>query len=143
MVPMAKPTTKDAELIFDLLELVGTERSQEARAWVLREFSAADYDGFIEKYPQGSKEFQHVTTVLGFFEVAGVLVSHGLVNEDLFFDLGFGIGLFWPKLAPIIPGWRKATSAAFWENAVWLEERSQVWSKTVWKPGLKWKLQSR
>lgn len=137
------PTTEDAKLILKLFEIGQSEPQRAASRWLAAEFSAKDYAEFAQKYPPGSQEFQHVTTVLGFFETVGVLVSHGLLNEDVCHDQSFGIDLVWEKLGPILPGWQKATIPALWENAIWLRKRYLAWQKNVWKPNLKWKSKAR
>src|SRR5215472_3742495 len=105
---MAKPTKQDAELLLELLEILGTPRFQEAYAWVMRDYSAANYDEFKQKYPEGTTEYNYVTRILGFYEIVAVLITHGLLNEDLFFDANFGLAQVWTKLGPIIPKWREA-----------------------------------
>lgn len=137
---MNKPTNQDADVLLKLVELAGSPRSQEARDWLMKDFDAANYEEFKTKYPEGSVEYNHVTTLLGFYETVGVLVTHALLNEDLFFDLNFGLTPTWKKLGPIVTGWQKATSPALWENAVWLAERNETWAKNTWKPGLTWKM---
>lgn len=138
---MCKPTNQDAELIFDILEHVRSPRFQEAQAWFRGEFSAATYEEFAKKYPLGGAEYNDVTFVLGFYEILATLVTHELLNEDLFFDIGFGFQNIWDKVAPIIPGWQKAASPVLWENYAWLVKRGQEWAKTEWTPSLEWKLQ--
>ena len=139
---MPRPTKDDAKLILKLVELGQSEDQREAFRWLMSEFSAKDYDEFQAKYAPGSEDLQRVTRLLGFFETIGVLVSHGLLNEDLVFDLSFGMDPVWEKLGPIIPGWREQVMPALWENAVWLHDRYAEWQKKVWKPNLKWKLKS-
>jgi hypothetical protein len=105
----------------------------------MKNFSAKDYKEFKSRYPVGSPEYGHVIDVLSTFETAGVLVSHGLLNENLYFDAS-GLGFVWDKIGRVIPEWQKETSPALWENAVWLAERQKQWMKKVWKPNLKWKM---
>lgn len=136
---MAKPTKQDADLLLKLVELFGHGERREAGRWIMTEFAAKDYAEFKKKYPEGSPEYLKVTDVLGFFETAGVLVSNGLLNEDVFFDLSFGLSMVWKKLGPIVAGWQKATGPSLWENAAWLAKRQERWQKKVWKPNLKWK----
>jgi hypothetical protein len=139
---MPKPTKEDARLLLKLVEISQSDSLREADRWLMSDFSAKDYQEFVEKYPMGSKEFQQAERLLGFFETAGVLVSQKLLNEDLFFDLGFGIDEVWGKLGPIISGWQKVAGPALLENAVWLHDRHVEWQKKVWKPGLRWKLKA-
>ncbi len=135
---MAKPTRGDAELMIRLLGLLQSADQVEARRWFFKEFKAKDFAEFDKSYPQNSEERRKVSSVLGFFETVGVFVSRGLLNEDLFFDLSFGIEPVYRKVARIIPGWQKqAKSPALWENVQWLAERAEIWSKTVWKPKVK------
>lgn len=137
---MTKPTKQDADVLLKLVELAGSHSNQEARNWFLKSFDAADYEEFAKNYPAGSIEYAHVTALLGFYETIGVLVTNGLLNEDLCFDLNFGLTQVWVKLGPIVSGWQKATSPALWENAVWLAKRNEAWAKETWRPGLTWKM---
>jgi len=135
---MAKPTRGDAELVLQLVGVAQSAEQADARRWFFKEFKAKDFAEFDKNYPQGSDERWKVSTVLGFFETAGVLVWHGLLNADLFFDLSFGLEPVYQKVAPIIPGWQKQANApALWENVQWLAERAETWNKTVWKPKMK------
>ncbi|HEV2035272.1 MAG TPA: hypothetical protein VGU71_13915 [Candidatus Dormibacteraeota bacterium] len=135
---MAKPTRGDAELMLQLVGLLHSAEQADARRWFFKEFKAKDFAEFNKNYPKDSDERRKVSTVLGFFETAGVLVWHGLLNADLFFDLSFGLELVYQKVAPIIPGWQKQAKApALWENVQWLAERAETWNKTVWKPKVK------
>ena len=136
---MAKPTKQDADILLKLVELSASADRRESTRWFMTEFAAKNYAEFKKKYPQGSPEYLRVLDVMGFFETAGVLVSHRLLNEDLFFDLSFGLEVYWKKLGPIVAQWQKATTPALWENAVWLANRYERWQKKVWKPNLKWK----
>lgn len=140
---MEAPTTDDAKLILKLVEIRQSEGQREAFEFVMTQLEAKDYAEFIEKCPHGSKEGRQVGAVLGFFETIGVLVSHGLLNEDLVFDLSFGLDPVWEKVGPILPGWQKATMPALWENAIWLHKRYVAWRKNVWTPNLKWKAAAR
>ena len=135
---MKKPTRADAELLLSLMRTFSTPHDLEAGKWFMSEFSASDYEEFKTKYPPNSDGYHHVIHTLSFYEVAGALVSHGLLNENLFFDAS-DVGFAWSKLEKIIPGWQKETSPALWENAVWLANRYKRWQKKVWKPNQKWK----
>jgi hypothetical protein len=136
---LKKATTKDAEILLRLLDTMNTPQMRDSMMWFGKEFSAKNYKEFKAKYPVGSEGLGHVSTILGSFELAGVLVSHGLLNEDLYFDVS-SIGFFWGSFEKIIPGWQKEAGPALWENAVWLAARQKKWKKEVWKPDLAWKL---
>jgi hypothetical protein len=139
---MKRPTRRDAEILLRLLETFNTPEMRESGLWFMKEFSAKDYQEFKSKYPEDSKEYAYVGDVLSGFETAGVLISHGLLNENLYFDAS-GIEFIWKKIGHIIPEWQKETSPALWENAVWLAQRQKQWKEKVWKPNQKWKTQPR
>ena len=139
---LKKPTKADAELFLSLIRTFSTPHDLEAGRWFMSEFSAKDYEEFKAKYPPNSDGYHHVGHILSFYEVAGALVSHGLLNENLLFDAS-DIAFTWSKLEKIIPGWQKETYPAVWENAVWLANRYQQWQKKVWKPNQQWKISAR
>jgi len=135
---MKKSTTEDARLMLEMFRGFDTPENNAAMKWFMKEFSAKDYKEFKKKYPRGSDGLGYVSRILGQFEIAGVLISHGHLNENLYFDMS-AIGFLWPRFENIIPGWQKEAGPALWENAVWLAECQKKWAKEVWKPGLKWK----
>ena len=142
MAAYKKPTKRDAELYLNMMRAMSTPQMDQAWTWFMKDFKAKDYKEFKAKYPEGSQEHTNLSRVLSSLELEGALVSHGLLNENLYFDMS-GLGFIWGKLAPVVTGWRKETSPALWENAVWLAERQKKWSKEVWKPDLKWKLKAK
>jgi hypothetical protein len=135
---MKKPTRQDTETLFRLMQTFSTPEDHEAGLWFDKNFSAKDYAEFKSKYPVGSPEYHHIGHVLAAYEVAGVLISHGLLNENLYFD-SFDVMHTWNKVKDIIPDWQKEAGPALWENYVWLAKRYQWWLKHVWKPNQKWK----
>jgi hypothetical protein len=136
---MKRATTKDAEIFLKLQDTLDTPQMREAFLWFEKEFSAKDYEEFKSKYPMGSEGHMHLSHVLGSLEIPAVLISQGLLNENLYFDAS-GIEFIWPKVEHIIPELQKEAGPALWENAVWLAARQKQWKKDVWKPGLAWKL---
>lgn len=135
---MKKATKEDAEILLKLLEITNTPQMGEAMVWFMKEFKAKDYKEFKAKYPPSSPGMRNFNVMLAQYELAGVLVSHGLLNENLYFDIS-GIEFVWGMIGNIIPGMQKEAGEALWENAVWLAKRQKKWKKDVWKPNLKWK----
>ncbi len=128
---------RNASLLLQLWQLF----PREAYRWLLGNFSASDYKELIKKYPRGSAEFDYVAQLREFYETAGVLVTRGLLDENLFFDISYHIQPVWDKLGPVIKDWRKsADNPAIEENMEWLAKRFETWSKEVWKPHMVWKL---
>ena len=135
---MKKPTTEDAKILLMLFESNDTPQMREAMNWASSLHAVKSYQEFKSKFPEGSEGARHVGVILGSFELAGVLVSHGLLNENLYFDMS-GIEFMWPKFEKIVAGMRKEMGPALFENAVWLAERQKKWKRKVWKPDLAWK----
>ncbi len=131
---MPEPTGQDAAFYLQLLNISQGETQAAARRWVLGDFKSATYDALDAKHPVGSVERAHLTNVMGFFESAGVLVSRGLLNEDVFFDAPFGFELLWPMVKPLVADWQKsAGDLAVWENLQWLGLRLETWKVERWK----------
>ena len=60
-----------------------------------------------------------------------MLVSRGLLHEDVFFDAPFALELAWAKIGPILDQWQAAANdPGVWENVAWLGKRNEVWRQT-------------
>jgi len=125
-------------LLLEFLESQNTPENREAFVWFAKDFKAKTYKEYKTKYPENSPGFNSMNQILSGFETAGVLVSHGLLNENLYFDVS-GIGFLWPRLEPIVLGAQKEADPSLWENVIWLANRQKWWKKHVWKPNGKWK----
>ena len=133
---MRPPNQQDVTLYLRLHALKDTPVQAEARAWFFQSFEAASYEELRERYPPGSRERHMLSEFLGFFEGSGVLVSRGLLHEDVYFDAPFAFELVWEKIGPLLEDWQAASGAAAWENVGWLGKRYDVWSKTRWRAKL-------
>ncbi len=123
---MTKIWHRDTETIIRLYALYDGHR--EALLWFLHELDAANYDEYKKKYLGTSKERAHFTSVCGFFELAGVLVRRGLVNQDLFFDV-FNPSPYWQRARSIVEGMRKER-AHIYENFEFLSSMRKEWTRT-------------
>ena len=132
---MPAPTSEDAHLYLQLLQLEQQPQFIEAKEWVLHELDVSTEKQLNEKHARGTAERSRLIQVLGFYESAGALVSRGLVHEDLFFDAPLGFETVWPKVGALLVDWQKtAGDDSVWENVVWLGRRYENWRETVWKP---------
>lgn len=112
-------------LILDLYKIYDGHR--DSRLWFLDELNAVSYEEYREKYSATSKEKSHFIAICGFFELSGTLVSHGLINPDIYFDI-FNPSPFWHKAKPIIDGMRE-TRPHIYENFETLNEKRKNWKK--------------
>jgi hypothetical protein len=127
---------EDARLYLELLGVTQVGLQVEARSWFFRECSANSYSELVDRYPEGSREADLLFNLLGFFESVGMLISRGLMHEDVFFDAPFGFDIVWKRIGKIAIEWNKATEPPTWENLIWLGKRYDIWNRYVWKPKL-------
>ncbi len=124
---MSKPTQKDAELLIRLHVIRNTPEMKESVNYVFG-LEEPNYEDFSKENPVGSDGANHLASVGTFFELVGVLVKYGTINEDLVFDK-YG-NMFWPKLGPIVKGIRKAMGMPrLWENWEYLAKGKAEWIK--------------
>lgn len=123
---MSSRPCDDVATLLKLYEMATAQHVREAQAWVLSEFQAANFDAFQQRYPIGSLEWRRFTDICGIMELFGVLVKHGLVREDVFFDLFGGIDILWEAVAGVIPGMRQAMDPRLYENFEALYRRAKA-----------------
>ena len=112
-------------IILELYKIYDEHR--DSRLWFLDELDASNYKEYHEKYSAGSKEKSHFIAVCGFFELSGTLISHGLINPDIYFDI-FNPSPFWHKAKPIVNGMRESRPHIY-ENFEMLSEKRNKWKK--------------
>lgn len=122
---MVKVRQRDVDTLIRLYELYDGHR--EALLWFLHELNAKNYDEYKRKYSGTSKERTYVTSVCGFFELAGVLLRRGFINRDLFFDV-FNPSPYWQRASPIVEGMRKER-AHIYENFELLSKTRKEWTR--------------
>jgi hypothetical protein len=98
-----KSEVNSTDTLLKLYQIYDDHRN--ARLWFLDGLDAANYDEYKEKYSGASMERCHFVAVCGFFELSGTLVSHGLIDQDLYFEI-FNPSPFWNKAKPIVEGMR-------------------------------------
>jgi hypothetical protein len=121
------PKVNYTDTLLKLYEMYDDHRN--ARLWFLDVLDAANYNEYREKYSGASMERCHFVAVCGFFELSGVLLKHGLIDQDLYFDI-FNPTPFWNKAKPIIEGMRSKRSDPFYyENFESLNSKRLSWKK--------------
>jgi hypothetical protein len=121
--------SKKLNVILDLYKIFDSRR--DSRIWFLDELESNSYEEYHQKYMGLFTEKSHFMTVCSFFELSGALVSRGLVDTDLYFEI-FNPCPFWEKAKPIVDGMRQKRPHAY-ENfeslslkrGLWAEKRQQ------------------
>jgi hypothetical protein len=103
------------------------DNHREAVLWFLEEFDANSYEEYVEKYSGASSGRSHFVTVCGFFELSGVLISHKMIDQNLYFDM-FNPTPFWQKAKFVLEGMR-IKRPHIYENFESLNDRRHKWTK--------------
>ncbi|PYX38125.1 MAG: hypothetical protein DMG81_12620 [Acidobacteria bacterium] len=102
---MAQPTYADAELILKLYDARREAEIRKARQWWTGTFWPESADDIVKVMRSlGSPENAWLRQVLGYWSMASSFVSHGVLNEDLFFEPSFSGEMFfiYAKVEPFL-----------------------------------------
>jgi hypothetical protein len=123
--PRANPRANNTDTLLNLYQIYDNHRN--AILWFLEGLDAKDYNEYLEKYPGASSERSYFIAVCGFFELSGFFVSHGLIDQNLYFDI-FNPTPFWNKAKPIVEGMRTKRPHIY-ENFELLNNKRLSWTK--------------
>jgi hypothetical protein len=105
----------------------------DGEAWTLfrslhAEGALDDFERFCERVPRSGHEYVLFDRVCCSFEQAGVLMKHGLMHPDLYFDAWASPTRAWERSRVAIEGLRKqAASDQLYANFEWLAGRGEEW----------------
>jgi hypothetical protein len=119
------PKIENSDTLLKLYQIYDNHRS--AILWFLEELGASSYKEYLSKYSGASVERTYFIAVCGFFELSGVFVRRGLIDQDLYFDI-FNPAPFWNKAKPIVKGMR-AKRPHIYENFELLNNKRLGWAK--------------
>ncbi len=123
---MTKPNQKDAELLIRLWENGNRPERRKAWYWAM-EVEEQSYEDFIKENPIGSDGWNHFLSLAGYYEMVGILVKYGTINDDMVLDFH---ALMWNKLGPLVKGLQKEReSPRFFENYEYLAKKQAEWAK--------------
>ena len=88
-----------------------------------------DYDSFRERCPLWSEPYAQFDRVLCTYETAAVLIRHGGLNEDLFFEQIPRVIDVWAAAAPWVQGLRRDYRAGLFRSVEWLAARMKQWEQ--------------
>jgi hypothetical protein len=117
--------SSDSDTLLKLYEIY--DRHRDAILWFLEEFDSKTYNEYLEKYSGTSTGRSYFIGVCGFFELSGVLVAHGMIDEDLYFDM-FNPTPFWEKAKQTVEGMRNKRHHIY-ENFEILNNKRVNWRK--------------
>lgn len=125
-----KVTGDDVELLLEVARLYNTEYDFQTKEWFWGEFKGETFEEFAKKYAQGSREFQFFERFTSRFELEGILIDYGFLNEELYFERYGSLGAEWERSKHIVYGLRKEwNEPRFRENFELLASRGSKWAK--------------
>ena len=122
---------KDTEILLALYKIYDSHR--DSILWFLEDLDANNYDEYLTKYSGASIGRSHFIAVCGFFELSGVLVRYGRIDENLYFNM-FNPTPFWAKAKPIVREIRNKRPYIY-ENFELLNNKRLNWAKKRKKRG--------
>lgn len=125
---MGEVTHEQVNLMLRLYEMRREPLMREARAWFTANFHPKTAEDVMKICPPGSKENAYLRMVASYWEMVANIVSHGLIEEEFFFENSGEQWIVWESLKPIATEWR----ATFKNPHAWskLEEhckRLETW----------------
>ena len=122
-------TRDDINMLLKLAELYNTNYDFEATEWFWKECKETiTFEEFRNKYPQGSKGAQLFERFTSKFELAGILIEYGFLDENLYFDRYGAIQTEWEHTKLVIYDIRKEwNNLRFRENFELLAIRGSKW----------------
>jgi len=126
-------TTDDINMLLRIAELYNTSYDFEATEWFWGQQykEIINFEEFRNKYPQGSKGAQLFERFTSKFELAGILIEYGFLDENLYFDRYGDIQIEWENSKSVIYGIRKEWNyPRFRENFELLAIRGRKWSES-------------
>jgi hypothetical protein len=124
-IMVIKDNTVNTEILIKLYKIYDGHR--DALLWFLEELDVDSYEEYIQKYGGSSIQRSYFIAVCGFFELSGVIVKHGMIDPDIYFDM-FNPTPFWNKAALAVEGMRKKRPHIY-ENFEMLNNSRLDWTK--------------
>ncbi len=115
----------NSDILIKLYQIYDSHR--DAILWFLEELDVNSYDEYKQKYGGSSIQRSYFIAICGFFELSGVIISHRMIDPDIYFDM-FNPTPFWNKAASAIEGMRKKRPYIY-ENFEMLNNKRLGWTK--------------
>lgn len=125
-----KPSAADAELILKLYDLRRESEMRKARRWWFADFWPESVDDIMNLAMNTKAQENHwLRQVLGYWDMAAMLVVHGTLNEAMFLEMSFSGEMFiaYAKIRPYLKEMReKMQSPEFLGNLEKVITRSKL-----------------
>jgi hypothetical protein len=97
---MSQATYDDVNLILRLYDMRREDKLRAARVWFAANFHAKTVDEYkkLIETPEANAAFRQSVT---YWDMVASFITSGVLNEELFFQSGRELVLFWLRLKPI------------------------------------------
>jgi len=97
-----KPTPAQAQLHLQLYDLRREARLRQARDWFLQHYLPEKPEDMLRLAPPGSPENASMRMVISYWDQACVLLDHGMLHRELFFETTNEFYIVWHRIRPFI-----------------------------------------
>ncbi len=108
---MSKATYDDVNLILRLYDMRREEKLRAARVWFVTNFKAktvAEMNALAAPGTEANAYFRQSTS---YWDMVASFITSGVLNQELFFQSGRELLLFWLRLKPIVAEYRAVNKA--------------------------------
>ncbi len=122
------PDNYDADLLLRLYDLRREAKLRQAREWFVREYQAGSLEEHRVEYPPGSEQDAFFRMVVGYWDMVGSIVNHGLIKEEFFFENTGEFWIVWDKVRKFVATLRTANkNPVMWTNLERLADKYEAW----------------
>lgn len=122
-----KPTAAQAELLLRVYDLRREARLRTARDWYANNFAPKTMAEMQQLVPPRSDENAYLRMVVGYWEMVCALLNHGLLHEDLFFELTGEQYMVWVRIEPLVGDMRKMFSRRSFSHLETAAKKYEKW----------------
>ena len=98
----------NAQILLQIYELRREEKMRRGREWLIGSFWAENLEEFAMVCPPGSPENAYYRMVTGYWDMVASIVSHGMLDEDLYFENSLEALLTWLRVRKVTLEMREA-----------------------------------
>ncbi|HVO96982.1 MAG TPA: hypothetical protein VMT15_02905 [Bryobacteraceae bacterium] len=114
---MSKATYDDVNLILRLYEIRREEKLRAARVWFVTNFKVKTVAEMSALAAPGSEANAYFRQSTSYWDMVAGFITAGVLDQELFFESGRELLLFWLRLKPIAAEYRQVTkSTKAWSN---------------------------
>ena len=122
------PDNYDADLLLRLYDLRREAKLRQAREWFVREFQAGSLEEHRAQNPPGSERDAFFRMVVGYWDMVGSIVNHGLIKEEFFFENTGEFWVVWDRIRKWVPAARTTLkNPMMWHNLETLAGKYEAW----------------